>query len=128
MVDFMNNWISVICNVVCVDGDLYWLNGDSLGGVKTNQKWSYPDSTPIRSVHIAKKYLTFNHRFKIHPAQSNLNLQRILWKILNKMSKIQLSSISRVKISKISILRVLSHFYYSRRIFWYPYCHIECIM
>ena len=72
-------------------------------------------------MYIAQKYLTFNHRFKIHPAQSNSNLQRILRKLLNKMSKIQLSSISKVKMSRISILRVLSHFYYSKRFFRYPY-------
>ena len=78
------------------------------------QKWSYHDSTPLRSVvqmYLVQKYFTVNHRLKIYPTHSNLNLQRILWKFLLKMSKSQLSSISRVNISKISILRALSHFY-----------------
>ena len=86
----------------------------TLGCVKKKQKWSYHNSTPLRSVdqiYIAQKYLTFNHRLKIHPAQSNLNLQRILWKILNKMSKFQFFPISREKNSQISIFQLLSHFY-----------------
>ena len=81
---------------------------------QTKQKWSYHDSTPLRSVveiYIAQKYLTFNHELKIHPAQSNLILQRILQKILHKLSKIQVFRISREKNSQIYNLQVLSHFY-----------------
>ena len=35
-------------------------------------------------MYIAQKYLTFNHRLKIQPAQSNLILQRVLPQNTNK--------------------------------------------
>ena len=77
---FYLGWISWSTEASIVNVDV-----TQFGHETKKQKLSYHDSTSLRSV--AQKFLTFNHKLKIHPAQSNLILQRILLKLLNKMSK-----------------------------------------